>query len=81
MLSGRTLIGIKRMGELDEKPFKAACLQKFSAEDLEIKSLELCSLWEDYIKNPEWHPYKIVTVDDKVEVGISCLVCYFYHAD
>ncbi|XXG66280.1 hypothetical protein AAC387_Pa05g3794 [Persea americana] len=71
MLSGRTLIGIKRMGELDEKPFKAACLQKFSAEDLEVKSLELCSLWEDYIKNPEWHPYKIVTVDDKVEEIIN----------
>lgn len=60
ILTGRTVIGIKRMGELDDKPFKAACALRFSAAEADVKSLELCSLWEDYLKNPEWHPYKII---------------------
>lgn len=58
------------MGELDEKPFKAACAERFSDDEAEIKGSELCSLWEDYIKNPEWHPYKIITWGDKAEVRI-----------
>ncbi|XP_058099273.1 factor of DNA methylation 1-like isoform X2 [Magnolia sinica] len=67
MLSGRAMIGIKRMGELDRKPFQAACALKFSGEEAQIKTMELCSLWEYYIKNPAWHPYKMVTVGDKQE--------------
>ncbi|XP_058109635.1 factor of DNA methylation 1-like isoform X2 [Magnolia sinica] len=67
MLSGRTLIGIKRMGELDGKPFFAACKKKFPVEEAGVKSMELCSLWEDHLKNPEWHPFKNIIVGEKVE--------------
>ncbi|XP_058099279.1 factor of DNA methylation 2-like isoform X2 [Magnolia sinica] len=67
MLSGHAIIGIKRMGELDAKPFQAACSLKFSGEEAQIKTMELCSLWEDNIKNPAWHPYKVVSVGDKQE--------------
>jgi hypothetical protein len=63
MLTGRTAIGIKRMGELDEKPFQNACKRKYGNDDYETKAAELVSSWQEEIKKPSWHPYKIITVD------------------
>ncbi|KAL6857034.1 hypothetical protein ACP4OV_018416 [Aristida adscensionis] len=60
LLGPRSNIGIKRMGELDAKPFLAACKQRYGA-DADIKAVELCSIWEDHLKDPNWHPLKIVT--------------------
>ncbi|PIA60318.1 hypothetical protein AQUCO_00300074v1 [Aquilegia coerulea] len=47
VLSQHSLFGIKRMGELNSKPFRDVCMQKFSGEDLESVSIELCSLWHE----------------------------------
>lgn len=63
MLSGRTNIGVKRMGELDTKAFYDACKERFEPEEAQIKATELCSLWQDKLKNSEWHPIKVVAVD------------------
>lgn len=63
MLSGRTNIGVKRMGEIDMKAFHDACKEKFENEEAQIKASELCTLWQDKLKNPEWHPMKVVLVD------------------
>ncbi|XP_060172756.1 factor of DNA methylation 1-like [Lycium barbarum] len=62
--SGRSHIGIKRMGEIDEKAFRNACKQRFPNEEAEIKALELCSLWQEKIKNSDWHPFKTFMVDE-----------------
>ncbi|XP_022764269.1 factor of DNA methylation 5-like [Durio zibethinus] len=43
--SSQTKIEIKRMGEVDPRPFKDACMRKFSG-DWELNSTELCSLWQ-----------------------------------
>ncbi|WOL15000.1 factor of DNA methylation 5-like [Canna indica] len=67
MLSGRTLLGIKRMGELDDKPFLLACKQRFEKGDAEYKASLFCSQWEEELKNPDWHPFKIVSVDGKTQ--------------
>ncbi|KAI4307618.1 hypothetical protein L6164_030789 [Bauhinia variegata] len=64
-ISSRAHIGVKRMGELDTRPFLEAMKQKYNEEDAEDKASELCSLWEEYLKDPDWHPFKITTVDDK----------------
>ena len=48
------------MGELDNKPFVAASKAKFP-DDHEVKAIELCSQWEDYLRDPNWHPFKVVT--------------------
>ncbi|XP_057474603.1 factor of DNA methylation 1-like [Actinidia eriantha] len=63
MLSSRTLIGIKRMGELDMKPFQNTCKARFPPSEVDVKALELCSLWQERLKNPDWHPYKMLTLE------------------
>ncbi|KAJ0986544.1 hypothetical protein J5N97_004900 [Dioscorea zingiberensis] len=62
-LNGGTTIGIKRMGELDVKPFQVACNKRYSADEAYTKAAELCSGWQEELKQPLWHPYKIVDVD------------------
>ncbi|KAJ0987475.1 hypothetical protein J5N97_005831 [Dioscorea zingiberensis] len=64
-LGGRALIGIKRMGELDEKPFREACKQKFAKDEADIKAAMLCSEWQENLKNPDWHPFKVIINDGK----------------
>lgn len=63
-MSSRAQIGVKRMGELDNAPFQEAMRRKYqyNVEEAEEKASELCSLWEDYLKDPDWHPFKVVPV-------------------
>ncbi|XP_047312976.1 protein INVOLVED IN DE NOVO 2-like [Impatiens glandulifera] len=57
----RSIICVKRLGELDLKPFLKAAKGKFSKAD----AVELCSLWEDYIRDPTWCPFKEEYVIDE----------------
>ncbi|KAF9601428.1 hypothetical protein IFM89_020184, partial [Coptis chinensis] len=70
--SSRALIGVKRMGELDSKPFQESCKRKYSADEADEKALVLCSQWEEYLKDPDWHPFKIIQV--KEDVHQVCLL-------
>lgn len=68
ILSGpRTNISVKRMGEIDVKVFQQKCKERFSGDEADIKALEMCSLWQENMKNSEWHPYKIVAVEGSSE--------------
>lgn len=76
LLNGRTLIGIKRMGEIDPIPFVSACEQRYPTEAMD-KSAELCSLWQENIKDPEWHPFKVLQLGaDKCEVWYQGCFCF-----
>lgn len=55
---GNNNIAVKRMGELDSKPFLAAT--KKNGSDDEVLAIQLCSQWEGYLGDPSWHPFKIV---------------------
>ena len=55
------------MGELDEKPFIRACKLRYGVE-AETKALEFCSLWQDNLRDANWHPFKIVTTGDTSKV-------------
>ncbi|KAG4906685.1 hypothetical protein JHK82_055329 [Glycine max] len=44
------------------------CVSRFPLEEAGTKGVELCSLWQENMKNSAWHPFKVVTVDDKAEV-------------
>ncbi|XP_043699820.1 NAC domain containing protein 52-like [Telopea speciosissima] len=65
--NNRAVIGIKRLGELNEIPFRDLCLKKFPAGDWDVKSSELCSAWQENIKNSEWHPVKTIIIDGKLQ--------------
>ncbi|KAL8233565.1 hypothetical protein R6Q59_019665 [Mikania micrantha] len=60
-----THIGVKRMGELENKPFIDAMKRKYNESEAEDRALELCSLWEEYLRDPNWHPFKVIDVDGK----------------
>ncbi|KAG1371709.1 factor of DNA methylation 1 [Cocos nucifera] len=71
LLGKKSDIGIKRMGELDDKAFQSACKRKFAEDDADVKAAEFCSEWQEYLKDPNWHPYKIVTIDGKTQEVIN----------
>ncbi|KAL5729432.1 hypothetical protein ACHQM5_002386 [Ranunculus cassubicifolius] len=60
LLYDHSKIGIKRMGEINLKPFRDVCKKKFASQDWNAKSVELCSLWQERIKNPQWFPFKVI---------------------
>ncbi|XP_065870558.1 protein INVOLVED IN DE NOVO 2-like [Euphorbia lathyris] len=64
-VSSRALIGVKRMGELDGKPFLEVMKRKYREDEAEERASELCTLWVEYLKDPDWHPFKIVRIDGK----------------
>lgn len=70
-LNHRSVIGIKRMGELNDKPFRDACFKRYPNEESSMKGTRLCSLWQENICDSSWHPFKIVMVDGNPQVCIS----------
>ncbi|XP_020577816.1 factor of DNA methylation 1-like [Phalaenopsis equestris] len=65
MLSSRSKIGIKRMGALDVKAFQAIFEKYLPSEDAKFQGTLLCSEWEEHLRNPEWHPFKVIMVNGK----------------
>ncbi|GER50370.1 XH/XS domain-containing family protein, partial [Striga asiatica] len=53
-------IRIKRMGELDSKAFISGAKRKHSGREVNIKAVELCTEWDSYLRDANWHPFKIV---------------------
>ncbi|KAJ8755540.1 hypothetical protein K2173_019338 [Erythroxylum novogranatense] len=60
MLGTRSHVEIKRMGELDSKKFIEICKKRFPEKDGDIEGTTLCTLWQEKLKDPLWHPYKII---------------------
>lgn len=65
-----SIVGVKRMGEVDQQPFQDVCLQKFSREEGEMRSMELSSLWQNKVNNSNWQPFKKVFKDEKLLVWL-----------
>jgi hypothetical protein len=78
----RSIIGVKRMGILDEKAFLAACKKKAANDvskkaenyDLGGESILLLTKWEHEITQPDWHPFKVIDVNGHAKVNLILLV-------
>ncbi|XP_031259655.1 factor of DNA methylation 2-like [Pistacia vera] len=71
MLDGRTALAIKRMGEIDIKAFQHACSLKFTDGDWQAKSAQLCSSWEEHLRDPHWSPFKRVSIRGNLQEVID----------
>lgn len=74
--SSRASIGVKIMGDLDEKPFQTATKKKYSEEEADVKAVELCFLWQELLRDPSWYPFRIITDKEgktKVYVQIQAI--------
>ncbi|KAL9306289.1 putative XS domain-containing protein [Arabidopsis thaliana] len=67
LLGAETDIGVKRMGELDEKPFLDVCKLRYSANEAAVEAATLCSTWQENLKNPSWQPFKHEGTGDGAE--------------
>ncbi|XP_056685127.1 factor of DNA methylation 1 isoform X1 [Spinacia oleracea] len=54
-----TVIGVKRMGEIDMKAFISECKRRYPANVALTKAGMECSLWQNNLSDPEWHPFKV----------------------
>ncbi|XP_062012330.1 factor of DNA methylation 4-like [Rosa rugosa] len=54
-------IGVKTLGDLDLKAFQLAAKRRYTAlEEANERAVELCSMWEDYVGDSKWNPYKVI---------------------
>ncbi|XP_040361877.1 protein INVOLVED IN DE NOVO 2 [Rosa chinensis] len=54
-------IGVKTLGDLDLKAFQVAAKRRYTAiEEANERAVELCSVWEDYVGDSNWNPYKVI---------------------
>ncbi|KAM7492028.1 hypothetical protein LguiA_034949 [Lonicera macranthoides] len=67
-------VGVKRMGEVDQKPFQTACFQQFPRQEWELRSVELSSLWQEKLKNGNWYPFKKVIKDGELQIKMGSWV-------
>ncbi|EYU24614.1 hypothetical protein ABFS82_04G109300 [Erythranthe guttata] len=52
-------IGIKKIGEINEKAFMDTLIKRLPSEEAEVEARKLCCLWQEKIKHTEWYPFQI----------------------
>nr|CAB3486416.1 unnamed protein product [Digitaria exilis] len=55
------------MGEINCKPFLDAALGEHPSNIAEDEAVKNCSVWQQKIEDPAWHPYKRITEDGPSE--------------
>ncbi|TYG51744.1 hypothetical protein ES288_D10G284400v1 [Gossypium darwinii] len=77
VLTSRTTLVVKRMGEIDQKAFEVASSGKFPNKDWQETCAKLCSLWQQNVQDPKWHPFKMINIRGNLQAWcIHQLFCY-----
>nr|QDC18029.1 factor of DNA methylation 1-like B [Hypericum perforatum] len=67
----KNTIGIKRMGEVEQKAFHNACKQRYPPEEADLHAMQLCSLWQEKVIDSQWYPFKAIMVDGKEKLEVN----------
>ncbi|KAI3838149.1 hypothetical protein MKX03_000667 [Papaver bracteatum] len=70
-MPSRAFIGVKRMGDLEMKPFYEMCKRKYCSDEAYVKAVEICTSWEACLRDPHWHPFKIIEVGNNHQETIN----------
>ncbi|VFR03312.1 unnamed protein product [Cuscuta campestris] len=60
LIDSRANICVKRMGDLDTRPFINVFKNKHPKKEAEQKALELWTVWDNHLRDPHWHPFKCI---------------------
>lgn len=71
----RTTIGVKKLGEIDVKPFLNVCNQRFTGDEAMVQFAMLYSKWQHNINDLSWVPFKVLEDEDGTKVSF---VFFFY---
>lgn len=71
-------IAMRRMGELDQKPWIELCKNRYKNGDWQTRCGEIYSSWQEYLKDPSWYPFKVITSGDKAQVTLAVFFVSFY---
>ncbi|KAI3989738.1 hypothetical protein MKX01_009230 [Papaver californicum] len=63
-MGNRAVIRVKRMGELDLKPFQDACQKKYNSDATDVKASILCTYWQAELGDSNWFPFVNVKVGE-----------------
>lgn len=56
---------MKTLGDLDLKAFQVAAKKIYcDEEEANERAVELCSIWENYVGDSKWNPFKVIS-DEK----------------
>nr|QDC18030.1 factor of DNA methylation 1-like C [Hypericum perforatum] len=70
-IAEKNIIGIKRMGEIEQKAFHDACKQRFPLEEADLQAMQLCSLWQEKVLDSRWYPFNATMVDGKEKLEVN----------
>ncbi|KAH7372850.1 hypothetical protein KP509_17G024800 [Ceratopteris richardii] len=59
-------VGVKKMGDLDQEPWKVACKKKFkdSPDGWEVHFATAVSQWDERVRDVQWDPFKVIEVGE-----------------
>ncbi|XP_061356217.1 factor of DNA methylation 5-like [Gastrolobium bilobum] len=64
LLKGSTVIGVKKLGEINAKPFQKVCKYRYKDCHTALsESAKLHSKWQSEILDSTWHPFRIIDVE------------------
>lgn len=57
----RAAVGVRRMANLNSRPFQVAAKRKYGKSEAGIEAATHCSLWQYHLRDPSCHPFKFIT--------------------
>ena len=67
----RLIVGRFLVPYVERYTFQKRDIMNIYKDDTEYEALLKCSLWNENIKDPQWHPFKIITIKGQPSQAVS----------